>query len=503
MQPVALPDDRKPEISSLRILTLNCWGLKYISQHRAERLSEIGKRLATYSPQLDIVGLQECWTFADYVAIRNSTRSILPYGKFYHSGIFGAGLAILSRWPIRESSMFRYPLNGRPQAFFRGDWFVGKGVACARILLPDGVSVEVFNTHLHAPYEREPNDSYICHRTAQAWEISKLMRAASDRGSLVIGLGDFNMVPLSFAHVLVESRAGVRDVWRVIKPGSSIGASIDPPEKERRKRMKEEETPDADDSLREHGHTCDSVWNTWRWNKAHRKSLEKGQDRTVAGTDPDPKAKRLDYIFFSGIGKGWKVAEVNVTLTERHPTLLCSLSDHFAVQATVQRSQTHPPTPAKLEAHAALHDSKSKDPSLEVADFEDEDFDQAISKLPTQSRIGQDFYRDILALIHKYTLRERKQRRYFLLHFVGSALFSIGSFIAIWWSPRNFVAFVLILLSSLGLMAGTVDGLIGGLFVGSELRALAEFEWEVRNELQLAGGPVVEDRSLKLKDWYD
>lgn len=489
------------QVSSLNILTLNCWGLKYISKYRSERLSEIGNRIATSSPQLDIVGLQECWTFSDYLSIRNKTRSILPYGKFYHSGIFGGGLAILSRWPIRESNMYRYPLNGRPTAFFRGDWFVGKGVACAIIALPDGVNVEVFNTHLHAPYEREPNDSYICHRTAQAWEIAKLMRAARQRGSLVVGLGDFNMVPLSFAHVLIESQAGVKDVWRVIKPESSVGASIDPPEKERRKRVGEEEIPNVKTSLQEHGHTCDSILNTWRWNEAHRKALERGSDREILHTEDDPKAKRLDYIFFSGVGTGWEVADVKVVLTERHPTLRCSLSDHFAVQATVTRGKLRVDAAVDIEVHAALNDTRSQNPSMEVVDIDDKDFDKAISTTPTTFHLGQDFYNDILAMIHTYTLRERKQRRYRLLHFVGSAVVSIGCFVAVWWSPRNFVSFLLILLSSLGLMAGTVDGLIGGLFVGSELRALGEFEWEVRNALQLAGGPVLEDQTLR--DWYD
>lgn len=487
-------------VSNIQIFTLNCWGLKYISKFRTERLSEIGNRIATFSPQLDIVGLQECWTFSDYLIIRERTKSILPYGKFYHSGIFGGGLAILSRWPIRESSMHRYSLNGRPTAFFRGDWFVGKGVACATIALPDGVNVEVFNTHLHAPYEKEPNDSYICHRTAQAWEIAKLMRAASDRGNLVIGLGDFNMVPLSFAHVLIESRARVQDVWRIIKPESSVGASIDPPEKARRKRVGEEDTPNVDTSLQEHGHTCDSVLNTWRWNKAHQEALEKGHDRDIPGTEIDPKAKRLDYIFFGGHGKGWKVSNAQVVLTERHPKLRCSLSDHFAVQATVERIESSRPRSAKTDSHGEPDASKFQNASLETS-FEDKDLKTTFSEQPTHSHIGKDFYNDILAMIHSYGLRERKQRRWRLIHFIGSALFSIGSFIAIWWSPRNFVSFILILVSSLGLMAGTVDGLIGGLFVGSELRALAEFEWEVRNALQLIGGPVQEDQ--KLRDWYD
>lgn len=139
--------------SEISIVTLNCWGLKYISKLRHERLTEIGRQLAIADPQPHIVALQECWTQEDYKSIRRETRFILPYGKFYHSGAFGGGLAILSRWPIEESSMHQYPLNGRPTAFWRGDWFVGKGVAHARIRYgPDPKHiVEVFNTHVSLP----------------------------------------------------------------------------------------------------------------------------------------------------------------------------------------------------------------------------------------------------------------------------------------------------------------------------------------------------------------
>lgn len=138
--------------TAINILTLNCWDLKYLAKFRNERLSEIAKRIATAEPTPQIVGLQECWTLSNYKIIRQATKHILPYGKFYHSGIFGGGLVILSKWPIEESSMVRYPLNGRPTAFFRGDWFVGKGVACARIRIGPGVKdiVEVFTTHVGA-----------------------------------------------------------------------------------------------------------------------------------------------------------------------------------------------------------------------------------------------------------------------------------------------------------------------------------------------------------------
>lgn len=136
--------------SNLQILSLNCWGLKFISKLRNERLTEIGNQIAAAKPSPDIVGLQECWTKQDYEAIREKTKHLLPYGKFYYSGIFGGGLVILSRWPIEESNMTRYSLNGRPAAFYRGDWFVGKGVAHARIRMGPNKSdiAEVFCTHV-------------------------------------------------------------------------------------------------------------------------------------------------------------------------------------------------------------------------------------------------------------------------------------------------------------------------------------------------------------------
>ena len=435
--------------SSLNVISYNCLGLKYISKYRRERLSEIGRRLAIASPIPEIVGLQECWAQEDYQSIRRQTEHILPYGKFYYSGIFGGGLAILSKWPIIESSMFRYPLNGRPTAFFRGDWYVGKGVACAKIQMGPHQSdiAEVFCTHLHAPYEREPNDSYLCHRTAQAWEIAKLMRGAAERGHLVLGLGDFNMVPLSFAHQLITAHAPVQDAWRVRHPDSSIGAAIDAVEQTRGRPI-----PSASFNVTENGATCDSIMNTWRWPKPQQKQLEKGHDTIIKPETPDPGAKRLDYIFVGNStlpttnqmtpSSEWHVRSIKLGMTDRHPSLKCSLSDHFSVEATLFRSSN--PTP-----------------------------------LPPTPQLPPSTYTTILQLTHLYTLRELRQRRLRLAHFLLSIVISIACFIGIWWSPRPFVGFLLVLASTLNLGAGVLDGLIGGLFVGSELRALREFEWEV------------------------
>ena len=427
--------------TSIRIISLNCWGLKYISTHRSARLSQIGHQLSIASPPPSIVGLQECWTQADFNSIRSQTRHILPYAKFYFSGIFGGGLAILSKWPIEESSMYRYPLNGRPAAFFRGDWFVGKGVACARIRIGRGEKdvVEVFCTHLHAPYEREPRyDSYLCHRTAQAWEIAKLMRHAAERGHVVVGLGDFNMLPLSLAHRLIEGHAPVRDIWRVLHPDSAIGAAEDAVEKARRCPV-----PTAEECLRVHGTTCDSRVNSWRWSKALRKELRNGRVEVDPST-LDPRAKRLDYVFF--YAPGWEVREAEVGMTMVHPTLYCSLSDHFSIETTLTRGEGKEGERVEM-----------------------------VRGLPVET------YDEILEMIGTYEVRERQQRRLRLAHFGTEVVVSIGCFVAVWWSARNFVAFLLMLLCTVGLGMGILDGLIGGLFVGSELRALKEFEWEVRN----------------------
>ena len=437
---------------TINVITYNVLGLKFISRYRRDRLTEIGRRLAIASPTPEIVALQECWTQEDYQSIRVQTQSILPYAKFYFSGVFGGGLAILSKWPIEESNMYRYPLNGRPTAFFRGDWYVGKGVACARIRVGSATKdvVEVFCTHLHAPYESEPNDSYMCHRTAQAWEIAKLMRGAAERGHLALGLGDFNMLPLSFAHRLIEAHAPVKDAWRVLHPESSLGP-VDHPEEMRRKRR----TPTAIYNLTENGAASDGVLNTWRWPKPQQKKLFKGENIIVDDETLDPKGKRLDYVFFGtgasfeGLhGHSWQVQEIKVGMTERHPTIGCSLSDHFSIEATLSRSMRS----------IAVDDWKEDHLGLDIASYD-----------------------LILAMIATYSKRERRQQRLRLYHFVLSIFVSLVCFIAIWWSPRDFVSFILMLLSTLGFGAGIIDGLIGGLFIGSEIRALKEFEWEIRN----------------------
>ncbi|TWU77952.1 phospholipase C type enzyme [Metarhizium rileyi] len=445
--------------SEITFVTLNCWGLLHISALRTPRLAEIGRQIATLEPTPHIVCLQECWVQEDYRSIRDATRNILPHGKFYHSGAFGGGLAILSRWPIEESSMIPYTLNGRPTAFWRGDWYVGKGVATAKVRFGQGRKdiIEVFNTHTHAPYESGPNDSYLCHRTAQAWDVAKLVRGATDRGHLVVALGDFNMIPLSLAYRIITSAAPIRDTWRIIHPESSIGAWDQAEEKARRLPV-----PTADFNHRVNGVASDTVYNTWRWSKGEQKKLK----HSPCPVDPDtkdPKGKRIDYIFAStgdvSCGTAWIVKSVAVEFTSRHPELNCSLSDHFGVRATLQRhTLSHGAAQKPSEYDLQLRYNEEHDSSLTLSDYD-----------------------EMLAITKSYTTRERRQRYWRGIHFYVAVLIWTACLVAVWFSSRNFVSFLLMLLASLGLTAGVIDGLMALLFFSREIRGLKEFEWELQN----------------------
>jgi sphingomyelin phosphodiesterase 2 len=355
------------------------------------------------------------------------------------------------------------------------------------------------NFKLHAPYEAEPNDSYICHRTAQAWEIAKLMRGASERGHLVLALGDFNMIPLSLAHRLISTHSPVRDVWLLLHPDSSLGAAQDPVEKARRRPI-----PTADFNVTENGATCDSVYNTWRWSEAQQKLLGPGRSPIeVPGDRIDPKAKRLDYIFTNttfnpehpGEG-GWVVKAAKVGMLSRHPELQCSLSDHFSVETTLIHSRALDSEAKEAEESAMQNGAYLSSPTTSEFKSLYEQFRyNGPQFLPLQT------YDEILAMIAKYRAREAKQRRYRLCHFGGWVVVSIGCLIAVWWSPKNYVSFILMLLSTFGLSAGVIDGLIGGLFVGSEIRALKEFEWEISNAKASASGDPHTLAEEGIKDW--
>lgn len=368
---------------------------------------------------------------------------------------------ILSRFRIVESNMWQYALNGRPTAFWRGDWYVGKGVAGAVLEIEDAGflggmrkekrRVEVFCTHLHAPYEKG-EDSYLCHRTAQAWQLSKLLRASVQRGHIPIALGDFNMLPKSLAHHIITTHGLVSDSWLSAYP----------------------HTPDiplhASYNLTTLGATCDSILNTWR--------LTSTQPDLPSSESPDPDAQRLDYIFHSPLVS--RVREIKVGFTELYKLPgkpkpgkgvmnggMVSLSDHFSVQVKLEI------TPPGGSAGPLI--------SLDGVDVE-----EAAQERSEDVYLPIDVIEEIQTLSSKYVRREEWEFKWRTWHFWASILVLLALHVAVWWSTYYGMAFLFVMLSWMVGVSGVVNGMIGFLFMGSELNALKEFEEEIRIYKEIA-----------------
>lgn len=66
----------------LVVLTLNIWGIPYISKDREARVKAIGEELST--GKYDLVSLQEVWTEHDYETIRTAVGNVLPFHHYFY-----------------------------------------------------------------------------------------------------------------------------------------------------------------------------------------------------------------------------------------------------------------------------------------------------------------------------------------------------------------------------------------------------------------------------------
>ena len=350
--------------------------------------------------------------------MREKLKPYLANSKFYYGGIVsGPGLVVFARWPIESASKHSFALNGRPSVF-RGDWYVGKSVVSTVIRHPTQ-KIEILNAHLHAPYGFG-DASYTCHRTAQAWDMARLIKRARECGNVVYAMGDWNSVPESLTYRLFQLVGGLSDSW-LDHHGEYAGLI---------------EELSLDDQITKCGVTCDSRQNTWR--KSRRLD----------------EAKRLDYIFYDPD----RSSVVNSKVTFIDPLGIGSCSDHFAVESdfvfkasTITTTITSNPS-ERTKVEYPLNSYKS-------------------------------LYLDILELIEEYKPVSQFQKWVRLAHFWISVVLLIGCFIAVWWGAANnraYVGFILLLFSLTVTVTGLIDGLIGFLFGSHEWRALREFETEVQ-----------------------
>lgn len=197
------------ETGRIRVFSLNCWGIRYLSKDCTQRYAMIGDLLSR--EQHDIVLLQEVWSEKDYLCLKKKLASSHPYSHYFKSGVIGSGLAMFSKHRVHDSFLYRYSLNGYPYMAHHGDWFGGKAVGMV-VLNIDGRTAHVYLTHLHAEYSRE-KDTYLPHRVVQAWELLQFIRHTSSGADLVILGGDLNMHPEDLGNRLLRTYTGLRDSY--------------------------------------------------------------------------------------------------------------------------------------------------------------------------------------------------------------------------------------------------------------------------------------------------
>lgn len=219
---------------TLRVLTLNCWGLWLGAKKRRQRMAGIVRYLRENN--CDIVFLQEVWVSSDFEAIRDGTKDMYRFAHLFRSGsvLGSSGIVILCKWLPKVIHFEPYSLNGSPFYPWHGDWFAGKGIAYSRVDF-EGLSLHLFSTHTHAYYkEDEPvHDQYSIHRVCQSYQLSRFITFISDTAcnrksdgkDLFIVAGDMNSTSSELPYKILTTMAGLTDCFkssRYSNPKSNI-----------------------------------------------------------------------------------------------------------------------------------------------------------------------------------------------------------------------------------------------------------------------------------------
>ncbi|NXC33208.1 NSMA phosphodiesterase, partial [Campylorhamphus procurvoides] len=192
----------------LRVFDLNCWAIRYLSKRRQERMRLIGDLL--HREDFDLVLLQEVWSEQDYSDLKVKLGGCYPFSHYFRSGVIGSGLCVFSRFPILDTLLYQYSLNGYPYMLQHGDWFCGKSVGL--VLAWESASLLTHSSQLHAEYCRE-KDAYLPHRLVQAWELAQFIRHTSKAADVVLLGGDLNMHPEDVGIRLLRGWTGLQDAF--------------------------------------------------------------------------------------------------------------------------------------------------------------------------------------------------------------------------------------------------------------------------------------------------
>ncbi|XP_071941418.1 sphingomyelin phosphodiesterase 2-like [Antedon mediterranea] len=283
---------------SLRMLTLNCWGVPLVTSDKTVRFKFIAEELS--KGEYDVIALQEVIYTSDYTLLCDHLSLTHPFHHYFHSGI-KSGVCIFSNCPIIESAIFYYSLNSSPYKLNQLDWYARRMLGLVKIK-HKGFIINIFTTHvcaIYTPLHYEKSDVLFSHRLAQCYEISNIIRQVGTSANVNVLMGDFNSEPFSLAKKVLMANAGLKDVW--------------------------DERPNADDGS---GETCECDTNCYT-GLVHRVY------------EQFPKGMRIDYIMYN-TNSGYKVQCTDARLALRKiPHSGLNPSDHEAVSATLEIQHCH------------------------------------------------------------------------------------------------------------------------------------------------------------------
>ncbi len=187
--------------SSLKAVTLNV---------AASARGRLEQRLAAISAALrddgdDVAALQEAPGPA--AVGRMALASGLTHSAYFDGGWPpGAGLAILSRYPIAQTRTLTYTCRPSPWKLYRRQALANKGALMARVRTPRG-PLDVYDTRLIGD---SGSARYLTLRLTQIFELSQFV-ARHSRSRPFLILGDLNMEADAPAYRVLIDLLGLQD----------------------------------------------------------------------------------------------------------------------------------------------------------------------------------------------------------------------------------------------------------------------------------------------------
>jgi hypothetical protein len=181
----------------MRVASFNV-GATAGSLRRTERVEETARRLAAAG--LDTVLLQGLPYTEDAMKVQEELATAgLPHSAYFPRG---AGLLLISRWPIRGARFRTFKHAGEPLGILGGDYFGAKGMLIAAVESPRG-PISVINVRMESALE-DPRHDLV--KLAQVVELAADLPPGTP---LVMG-GDLRLAQTDAELGLLLARGSLR-----------------------------------------------------------------------------------------------------------------------------------------------------------------------------------------------------------------------------------------------------------------------------------------------------